>query len=159
MQKLTVTFERVFDVVRQSPGLLSHGREEKTLFGLESGQVKHYGVSILGFPRIESGMTVTALLSKADDWHSLVGWLDHATGDIAGSKRANTFAAFAVALMAACGAAVATLAGNWYGAGLFALAAVGAGVALLRFRQFNQEVSGLKHLHDPVIQIAHELQR
>ena len=73
----TVRLNRVFGVVQTS-----QNRRLVTLFGFESASHKEYSVAAPGRPRIESGMTITAYLTKADDWETLIGWRDHETGEI-----------------------------------------------------------------------------
>lgn len=45
---------------------------------------RHYAVQIDGAPRLENGMVVTAVLRDAENWQTLVGWLNHAAGEICG---------------------------------------------------------------------------
>lgn len=40
-------------------------------------------VSVPGFPRLEPGMRVVALLREQDNWKTLVGWRDLDTGSLA----------------------------------------------------------------------------
>jgi hypothetical protein len=70
MQKITLTLTNVFDVVRMS------AKSTYTRFGFSSGDQTYTGLMIKGHPRIESGMTITAILRKDDDWKTLEGWLD-----------------------------------------------------------------------------------
>src|SRR5689334_11825350 len=78
MELVTVTFDRVFDIVRMS----SKGRVW-TEFGFEAGPLRKYAVPVDGEPRIEAGMTVSVVLRKAGDWQTLMGWVDHQSGEIA----------------------------------------------------------------------------
>jgi hypothetical protein len=73
----TVRLDRVFGVVQTS-----QNREQVTLFGFESANRKEYSVAAPGKPRIESGMTITAYLAEAGNWHTLIGWRDHENGAI-----------------------------------------------------------------------------
>lgn len=73
----TVHMARVFGVTHTS-----QNRKRVILFGFENANRKEYSVAAPGSPRIESGMTITAYLSKADNWQTLVGWRDHETGEI-----------------------------------------------------------------------------
>lgn len=77
MELVTVTFDRVFDIVRMA----SRGRQW-TEFGFEAGPLRKYAVPIEGEPKIEAGMTVSVVLRKPGDWQTLVGWVDHRTGEI-----------------------------------------------------------------------------
>ncbi|WGY73093.1 hypothetical protein KEC55_34165 [Burkholderia cepacia] len=73
----TVHLDRVFGVTHTS-----QNRKSVTLFGFESKNRKEYSVAAPGKPRIESGMTITAYLSEAGNWQTLVGWRDHESGEI-----------------------------------------------------------------------------
>ena len=77
--RVTVTFTRVFDVVRFS----GYEMPRHTQFGFETSSEKHHGVTISGHPRIETGDTVTAILDKPCDWQTLRGWINHETREIA----------------------------------------------------------------------------
>lgn len=79
MNEVTVTFDRVFDIVRRS----QRNRMPCTEFGFQAGAVRRYGIAAPGSPRIEAGMTVTAVLRRSGDWQTLLGWVDHSTGEIA----------------------------------------------------------------------------
>jgi hypothetical protein len=81
MQPITITFHRVFDVVRR-PLPYERRNEKFTEFSFEADGETHYGIEISGWPPIEAGMTVTALLEKTGNWHSLVGWIDHKTNSV-----------------------------------------------------------------------------
>ncbi|GAB7548979.1 hypothetical protein CS8_086780 [Cupriavidus sp. 8B] len=72
----TIRLDRVFGVVQTS-----QDREVVTPFGFESGDRKEYSVAAPGKPRIESEMTITAYLSEAGNWRTLVGWRDHDSGE------------------------------------------------------------------------------
>jgi len=78
MNEATVTFDRVFDIVRRS----QRNRMPCTEFGFQAGDQKKYGIAAPGSPRIVAGMTVTAVLHRPGDWQTLLGWVDHETGEI-----------------------------------------------------------------------------
>jgi hypothetical protein len=40
-------------------------------------------ITIPGFPRLENGMSVVAVLRNENDWKTLVGWRDAKTGEVA----------------------------------------------------------------------------
>ncbi len=80
--QVIVTFDRVFDVKRTR--VRNHG--PCTIFGFQSGQVRAHGVLVPDWPRIEPGMTVTAVLQRRGDWQTLMGWVDHQTGEVVGQK-------------------------------------------------------------------------
>jgi hypothetical protein len=79
MNTVTITFDRVFDIVHRS----RRNRVLSTEFGFEARDVKASGVAVPGAPRIEAGMTVTAVLERPDNWRTLLGWVNHGTGEIA----------------------------------------------------------------------------
>ena len=85
MNEITITFDQVFDVVHRS----QRNRVLSTQFGFQSGDMKKVGVTVPGSPRIEAGMTVTALLERPGDWQSLLGWVNHETGEIACRRAAS----------------------------------------------------------------------
>ena len=76
MQVVHLDFERVFDVAQ-------FGKPPRTCFSFESGGARVYSTEIPGFPRIESGMQVIALLGKNNDWQSLHAWINCETGEVA----------------------------------------------------------------------------
>lgn len=78
MELVTVTFDRVFDIISAMRNGMAC-----TEFGFEAGALRKYAVAIAGEPRIEAGMTVSAVLRQPGDWQTLVGWVDHETGEIA----------------------------------------------------------------------------
>jgi hypothetical protein len=77
MQLVTIKFDHVFDVVKSG-----NRSEVHTYFSFESDGIRQYGAKVQGHPTIKDGMTVTALLSAEGNWQSIVGWLDHGTGEI-----------------------------------------------------------------------------
>lgn len=97
MNKVIVTFDRVFDIVRRLMG----SRMPCTEFGFQNGDTKKYGITAPGLPRIEAGMTVTAVLRRPDDWQTLIGWVDHETGEIACRSPMLEIGGFAALLIGA----------------------------------------------------------
>lgn len=79
MQRITITIDRVFDITTG----VSRGKQPCTFFSLQSGQVSEYGVAVPGEPDLGNGMTVSALLKESDNWQTLLGWVNHGTGEIA----------------------------------------------------------------------------
>ena len=79
MQQITVTFDRVFDVRQTYSG---RARTPSTYFGFENGQMRKEEARIRGLPTIRDGMTVTLLMTRKDDWQSIIGWVDHANGEV-----------------------------------------------------------------------------
>jgi cation transport ATPase len=89
----TVTFDRVFDIVRSGQG---DDNEPSTLFSFQSGSRYEYGVAVPGEPEISDGMTVTVILGRAGNWQTLMGWVNHATGEL--TCKANKMLAIFVAI-------------------------------------------------------------
>ncbi|SEB13473.1 hypothetical protein [Variovorax sp. YR216] len=87
MNEITITFDRVFDIVRGS----RRNRVPCTVFGFQSGDVEERSVAVPGSPRIEAGMTVTAVLERPGDWQTLLGWVNHETGEIACRPAGSNF--------------------------------------------------------------------
>lgn len=85
-----MTFDRVFDIVRDGRDA---DREPSTLFSFQSGNRCEYGVAVPGEPEIFDGMTVTAILGTAGNWQTLMGWVNHATGELT-CKASSIFAVF-----------------------------------------------------------------
>jgi len=71
----TVHLVRVFGRVRLN-------RPYVTIFGFVAAGRTEYSVTLPGRPRIDAGMTITAWLVEAGNWQTLVGWRDHASGEI-----------------------------------------------------------------------------
>jgi hypothetical protein len=78
MEQVTVTFDRVFDVVRN----VQRNRVLCTEFGFQFGGLRKCGVAVPGSPEIEEGITVTAILRKPENWQTLMGWVNHKTGEV-----------------------------------------------------------------------------
>jgi hypothetical protein len=76
---VTVTLENIGGIVVQKDkgGV-------RTAFNVTVAGKRQYSVQMRGEPRFENGMVVTAVLRDTDNWQTLVGWLDHATGEICG---------------------------------------------------------------------------
>lgn len=111
LHRVTITFNRVFDVVR----FRDYEKPAHSLFGFETSSGKYYGVEIPGHPRIEAGDTVTALLSTPNNWKTLKGWVNHQTREIA----APTAGASGIASVAMFIAAGACLYLTWLGVSSF----------------------------------------
>lgn len=79
MNRLEVRFDRVFDVAWASwwPD------KRYTHFGFESEGKRVVDISVPGWTTVEAGMTVIAVLGNANDWKSLLGWVDCSNGNIA----------------------------------------------------------------------------
>lgn len=82
MHLTTVRIDRVFSVERRS------GRQGKyTEFGFASATSRHYSVNVPGWPAIEAGMEISALLARHGDWESLQGWVNHTSGEVVAPGR------------------------------------------------------------------------
>jgi hypothetical protein len=75
MKTETLTFERIFDLLKTAD---RGGRY--ALFGFESAGARRYGVRIDGWPDMEEGMTVTAVVRN--DWQVIFGWINHSNNQI-----------------------------------------------------------------------------
>lgn len=96
MQRVTVTIDRVFDITTG----VSRGKQPCTFFSFQSGQSSEYGVAVPGEPRLVSGMTVSAVLDEDDNWQSLLGWIDHGTGELVCWSRGSNVIVFLLSLPA-----------------------------------------------------------
>jgi hypothetical protein len=98
MNTLIVKFERVFDVHRRAH---SQFQPQHTQFSFTADGVPHYSVSVPGWPTVEAGMTVTAVLRQSGNWQSIAGWANHQTGELVTPSQGRSFIA---ALASAAGA-------------------------------------------------------
>lgn len=92
MHLQTVTFQRVFSVRRH---MLKHGK--MTEFGFVADGRTYYEARVYGWPAFEAGDKVTAALRVPDKWTSMLGWLNHANGEIAFPNYKSTWPAVFVA--------------------------------------------------------------
>jgi hypothetical protein len=106
MQLLTTTFDRVFDVVCPSK-YWAENREPQTSFGFQNRRGRQCGVSVPGSPQITPGMTVTAVLAEADNWQSLLGWVNHDTGELTYASVGIVFVWLFITLIIVSGALIA----------------------------------------------------
>ncbi len=74
-----ITFDRVFDIQRRAA---TRYAPQRTDFSFESGGKKRYAVQVPGWPRIEAGDTITAVLGNEGNWQTLAGWKNHANGEV-----------------------------------------------------------------------------
>jgi hypothetical protein len=79
MQTLTVVFDEILHVHRNR-ATQSHPRH--TVFSFMSENKYTPYVTVPGWPRLEPGMKVKALLRETDKWSTLIGWVDLDTGQI-----------------------------------------------------------------------------
>jgi hypothetical protein len=77
----TIHFDRLFSVARDMRGQAAF---KITHFGFESRGKRFFSVTVPGWPRVEEGMTVIALLKRPNDWgdKSLLGWVDCSDGTL-----------------------------------------------------------------------------
>ncbi len=80
MEQVVVTFDQVLHVHRNRENRF-HPKHSVFSF-MSAGDYVPY-VSVPGWPSIEPGTTVTAFLRQPGNWKSLVGWVNHASGEVA----------------------------------------------------------------------------
>jgi len=74
-----VTFDRVFDIQRRAA---SRYAPQRTDFSFESGGKTRYAIQVPGWPRVQAGDTITAVLAREGNWRTLAGWKNHANGEL-----------------------------------------------------------------------------
>jgi hypothetical protein len=79
MQLESITFDRVFDIQRWQ----SSRWGPITAFSFSAAERTVHGVVVAGWPVIQPGMTVTGVLRRGGDWQTVLGWIDHRTGELA----------------------------------------------------------------------------
>lgn len=75
----TVKLDQVFDIQRRAATRFS---KQHTYFSFECEGVKRYAIQVPGWPRIEQGDALTVVLRQTGNWQTLVGWKNHATGEL-----------------------------------------------------------------------------
>ena len=78
MHFVTLKIDRVFDLERR---LMSKTGKFST-FSFEVAGRQYCGLEVWDWPRIDSGMVITAALARPDDVGSLKGWFDHETSEV-----------------------------------------------------------------------------
>jgi hypothetical protein len=79
---ITLTLENIGGIVADKD---KYGRRTIGIaFNVTVAGKRQYAVQMRGAPRLENGMLVTAVLRDTDNWQTLVGWLNHSTGEICG---------------------------------------------------------------------------
>lgn len=78
----TVTLENITGIVATKDKYGS--RTTRLTFNVTVAGRRQYAVAMRGEPRLENGMVVTAVLRDTENWQSLVGWLNHTTGEVCG---------------------------------------------------------------------------
>jgi len=86
LQIHTLKLERVFDIQRYEA---SRTNPRSTNFSFEAAGRRHYGVRLSGWPRLQAGDTVTAVLASKDNWQTLAGWKNLSTGEKVWPTMAN----------------------------------------------------------------------
>ena len=93
-QAITVTPEDSEEVVVQKDK-----GGARTSFNVTVAGKRQCAVPMRGEARLESGMVVTAVLRDTENWQTLVGWLNQATGEIYGvDSPAKSFWSFVTVL-------------------------------------------------------------
>lgn len=77
MQRETVTFDRVFDVMRRQ-----WRTNCWTEFNFVSAGRTVHAAKVWGHPVLADGMTVSLVLQRADSWSTILGWKDMRTGQL-----------------------------------------------------------------------------
>lgn len=75
----TITFDRVFDIVRMAP---DNNYKMHTVFSFTASGKNHYGAGVPGLPELSDGMTVTVFFDKPGDWITVIGWANHGSGEV-----------------------------------------------------------------------------
>lgn len=79
MHAFQITFDEILHVHRNAA---SRSSPKHTVFSFMSQYQYTPYVTVPGFPRLEPGMRVTAVLRSENDWKTLVGWIDLDTNAI-----------------------------------------------------------------------------
>lgn len=79
MPTVLAEFQQVLHVQRKSA---FEATPKRTVFGFIGKDGYTPYVTVPGHPRIEPGMRVLAFLRKENDWQTLLGWRDLATGEL-----------------------------------------------------------------------------
>lgn len=99
MFTLVATFDEVMHVHRNRANRTT---PRHTVFSFMSDFKYTPYVTVPGFPRLEKGMRVVALLRNEGDWKTLVGWRDLETGELAAPElKFHAYRVFFVLLWAA----------------------------------------------------------
>jgi hypothetical protein len=148
MPMISMTFEKILYVKKVGGGRTL----EWTEFGFVSNGKSYEGVLVPGRPHIGAGLSVTAFLRKEDDWHTLAGWINNQSGDIAAEDatyHAFDGAPFALAFcyfarQAAIAAPIERLWVVFYYSAFSLLTAICAVIALRRYLSARSALRQLK---------------
>jgi len=80
MEHVLVTFERVDQIQRIASSLTT---AKHTLFSFAANGREFQDIAVPGWPNLESGMRVMAVLHEKGNWQSLVGWVNLGSGELA----------------------------------------------------------------------------
>ena len=80
MQTLLVTFDELLHIHRNAA---TRSSPKHTVFSFMSNFQYTPYVTVPGFPRLEPGMQVAAMLGEDNNWKTLIGWRDMGTGLLA----------------------------------------------------------------------------
>lgn len=160
MKQVTLTIHRVFDLQRYPAG---RTQRQHTRFSFSSDSGTHHDVSIYGWPEIEPGMTVTAILDDPLNWQTLVAWVNHGTLEIAVPDLKLTKG---ITMSAAVSALIFFLVLFGIGRGLSDLLRIVGFVVLGLFvslsayglMQWHKQKQLLKHLENQVRRVRHMAQ-
>ncbi|RFU43992.1 hypothetical protein [Paraburkholderia sp. DHOC27] len=79
---VTVTLENISGIVAVKDKYNS--TTQSLTFNVTIAGKRQYAVVIRGNPRLDNGTVVTAVLGDPENWQTLLGWLNHTTGEICG---------------------------------------------------------------------------
>jgi len=145
MHHIRITFSQIADVVRtDEPSTRSSVGARRTSFRFADALGRWHETSIQGHPRVQPGMSVVAVLARAEDWGSLIGWVDQATGEIAGPEPVRLPIAL-VALFSGCAGCILALAtGSAYAAAAFGAATTGVAIWVWRGHRLYVALAALR---------------
>ena len=95
MYEVTITITRLFDIHRRPAARFN---SKHTVFGFETNEFKKPFVRVDGWPRLEVGDTLVVLLAKKDDWQSIYGWKNKATGQVCAASLSRSASNFGIAI-------------------------------------------------------------
>mgnify|MGYP001627541278 CR=1 FL=1 len=146
MQKITLTFDRVFDVVHHDYGdfLISNHNDVSTSFSFSSNGKREFSVTLPGRHDFVAGVTVTAVLMRAGDWQTIIGLVDHTSGKIIIEKHHNFVENFIGIFIGACMftglSLIFTGAGRWFSAAGAAIGYIAVGAGLIGYIRYRRVI-------------------
>lgn len=156
MQLTSVVFERVFDLQQHTGNRYT---PVHTLFSFESAGKKAYSVTVMGWPAIEAGMKITALLRERDNWQTLSGWKNHSNGKVVlpafRQSRSSFFTAVGVTTISFYGNLLATTTVGSIAAFCVSLLLIGISIShLMQWRRKASEAQIILRLPDECPNLA-----